>query len=273
MTTGVWLAEGPAAPVRAQQWWVLTSPLIAPAIRSGEVLTSVFAPIAFTASFYIPLKTVMMFSGNGFSSYAQYMMPIVILQGAAFTSVGAAFRSATDAVAGLDRRFGAMPIGAFVPVAARMSGNVFRLVIALIAALICGHVIGFRFCLDTAHTLGFLAFSLLIGITLTLAADVIGTVSRSPEATTQALVLPPLIFGMLSTGLAPASQFPDWIEPFVRNQPISQWVAALRALAGDTSGNADPVTWSLMIPPLLWALGILLICFPLALRLSSRRTR
>lgn len=271
MSTGAWLAEVRAAPVRAQQWWVLTSRLVTPAVKSGEVLTSVFAPAAFTASFYIPLKTVMMFSGNGFSSYAQYMMPIVIMQAAAFTAIGAAFRSATDAVAGLDRRFGSMPIGSLVPVVARMSGNVFRLAIAMTAALICGHIIGFRFCLDTAHTLGFLAFSMLIGITLTLGADVIGTVSKSPEATTQALVLPPLIFGMLSTGLAPASQFPEWVQPFVRNQPISQWVIALRALAGDTKGNAGEVSWSLMGPPLLWAFGILLVCAPLAVRLSSRK--
>ncbi|MET8648843.1 antibiotic transporter, partial [Nocardia aurea] len=109
------------------------------------------------------------------------------------------------------------------------------------------------------------------GVALTLGADVIGTVSKSPEATTQALVLPPLIFGMLSTGLAPASQFPDWIEPFVRNQPISQWSIALRALAGDPNGNAGEVSWALMGPPLLWAIGILVVCLPLAIRLSSRK--
>lgn len=165
------------------------------------------------------------------------MMPIVILQAAAFTAISAAFRSATDAVAGLNRRFGAMPINPFVPVAARMSGNVFRLVIALTTALVCGYVIGFRFRLDAAHTLGFVVFALLVGIALTLAADVIGTLSKSPEATTQALVLPPLILGMLSTGLAPAAQFPEWVQPFVRNQPVSQFVIALRALVSDTLGN------------------------------------
>ncbi|MEV0294629.1 ABC transporter permease [Nocardia sp. NPDC050710] len=271
MTAGAWLTDTRAAPFRVQQWWVLTSRLIVPSVKTGEVLTSVLAPAAFTASFYIPLNTVMMFSGNGFSSYAQFMMPIVILQAAAFAAIGAAFRSATDAVAGLNRRFGSMPIGALVPVGARMSGNVFRLLISLTAALVCGHIIGFRFRLDAMHTVGFLLFSLLVGVALTLGADVIGTASKSPEATTQALVLPPLIFGMLSTGLAPASQFPDWIEPFVRNQPISQWVAALRALAGDTKGNAGEVTWSLMGPPLLWALGIFVVCLPLAIRLGSRR--
>lgn len=271
MTAGTWLTDVRATPMRLQQWWVLTARLITPSVKTGEVMASVLAPAAFTASFYLPLKTVMMFAGTGFSSYAQFMMPIVVLQAAAFTAISAAFRAATDAVAGLNRRFGSMPVGPLVPVAARMSGNIFRLAIALVTALVCGHVIGFRFRLDTPHTLGFLLFAMLIGIVLALGADVIGTLSRSPEATSQALVLPPLIFGMLSTGLAPAHQFPEWVQPFVRNQPVSQFVIGLRALAGDTLGNAGTVNWATMGPPLAWAVAILAVCIPVTIRLSSRR--
>ncbi|MFI9407609.1 antibiotic transporter [Nocardia sp. NPDC052316] len=271
MTAGTWLTQTRATPVRAQQWWVLTTRLIVPSVKTGEVLASILAPAAFTASFYIPLKTVMTFASTGFSSYAQFMMPIVVLQAAAFTAISAAFRAATDSVAGLNRRFGSMPVGPLVPVAARMSGNLFRLAIALVTAVICGHAIGFRFRLDAVHTIGFLLFAMLVGLALMLGADVIGTVSRSPEATTQALVLPPLIFGMLSTGLAPAHQFPAWVQPFVRNQPVSQFAIGLRALAGDTVGNAGQVSWSLMGPPLAWAIGILALCIPLTVRLSSRR--
>ncbi|MFI6999800.1 antibiotic transporter [Nocardia sp. NPDC050175] len=271
MTAGTWLADVRATPDRARQWWVLTTRLIVPSVKTGEVLTSLLAPATFTAGFYIPLKTVMTFAGTGFSSYAQFMMPLVVLQAAAFTAISAAFRSATDSVAGLNRRFGSMPVGRLVPAAARMSGNVFRLALSLCAAIACGYVIGFRFYLDTAHTIGFLLLSMLIGTALTLGADVIGTVSRSPEAVTQALVLPPLIFGMLSAGLAPAHQFPAWVQPFVRNQPVSQFVLALRALAGDTLGNAGQVTWSLMGPSLAWTAAILILCIPLTIRLSSGR--
>ncbi|WP_324188412.1 antibiotic transporter [Nocardia higoensis] len=270
--SGAWVTELRAAPVRLWQWWVLTIRLITPAVKTGEILTSIVAPAAFTASFYIPLKTVMSFSGLGFSSYAQFMMPLVILQAAAFTAIGAAFRSATDAVSGLDRRFAAMPVARLIPFSARMSGNVIRLVIAQAAALTCGHVIGFRFRLDWPHTLGFVALGLLIGIAFTIGADVIGTASKSPETTTQALLLPPLILGMLSTGIAPAAQFPEWVQPFVRNQPVSQFATALRALAGDTQGNAGVVSWATMTPSLLWIGAILAIALPFAVRFAMRRS-
>ncbi|WP_280266469.1 ABC transporter permease [Nocardia wallacei] len=266
-----WQASMRAAPITVQQWWVLTTRLITPSVKTGEVLASVLAPAAFTASFYLPLDRVMSFSGTGFSSYGQFMMPIVILQAAAFTAISAAFRAASDAVSGLDRRFGTMPIGPLVPLAARMSGNIFRLLVALTAALACGHVIGFRFHLDAAHTLGFLLLAILIGVAFTLGADAIGTASKSPEATTQALVLPPLIFGMLSTGLAPAAQFPDWIEPFVRNQPISQFATALRALAGDTRADVGATSWPLLGPALLWIGAMVLVAVVFGIRLSRSK--
>ncbi|WP_245401189.1 antibiotic transporter [Nocardia albiluteola] len=254
-----------------RQWWVLTARLVVPALWSGEVLGSVFAPAAFTAGFYVPLNRVMSFAGTGFSSYAQFVMPLVILQGAQFTAISAAFRSATDAVSGLDRRFGAMPIAPLVPLGSRMSGNIVRLLIAEAAAVACGYLIGFRFRLDAAHTVGFLLLSLALGTMLTLGADAIGTAARSPEATTQALVLPPLIFGMLSTGLAPAYQFPHWIRPFVQNQPVSQFAVALRALAGDTGGNAGTISWSLLAPTLGWLVAGLALGAYFAVRLNSRR--
>ncbi|WP_040805394.1 ABC transporter permease [Nocardia concava] len=259
------------SPVALRQWWVLSRRTIVPAVRSGEMLTCLIAPAVFTAGFYIPLNRVMSFAGTGFSSYAQFMMPLVILQASAFTAISAALRAATDAAAGLDRRFTAMPVGGLVPVAARMSGSVVRLCISLAAAVVCGHVIGFRFRLDAAHTLGFLIFSLFIGIVFTLAADVVGTASRSPESITQILGLPPLILGMLSTGLAPVGQFPHWIQPFVRNQPVSQFVGVLRALAGDTRAHTAPVTLSLVGPSLCWMAVIIAICVPLAWRLNARR--
>ncbi|MFI6867095.1 ABC transporter permease [Nocardia sp. NPDC050406] len=272
MTAAVWLTNVRATPATLQQWWVLSVRLIVPAIKSGDILNMVFAPIVFTASFYIPLNRIMSFAGTGFSSYAQFMAPIVMLQAASFTAISAAFRASTDAVSGLDRRFDAMPIHPLVPTAARMSGNIFRLLVAVTSALIATHVIGFRFRLDAWHTLGFIGLTLLIGLAFCIGADVIGTVSKSPEATTQLLVLPPLILGMLSTGLAPATQFPQWVQGFVRNQPVSQFAYGLRALAGDTRGNAGAVTWSLMTPPLLWIAGIVAVSVLLTIRLNQRRS-
>ena len=139
-----------------QQWWVLTVRAITPTLRNGELLTQVAASIMFTVGFYIPLKQIMGVFAQGMSSYAQYLMPLIALQAIAFAAVSAAFRSATDSVQGINRRFKTMPIAPLTPLASRMSASMYRCSVALAVSLVCGHVIGFRFYGGVAHTVGIL---------------------------------------------------------------------------------------------------------------------
>ncbi|MFI9510090.1 ABC transporter permease [Nocardia sp. NPDC052566] len=254
------------------QWWVLTRRLIRPSWRNGELVTAVLAPTVFTLGFYVPLNMVMSVYGHGLSSYAQFLMPMIVMQAVAFCAISTSFRAASDARDGLTVRFGALPMAAAVPMAARITASLYRAAVALAAALVCGHVIGFRFYGSWWHTAGFVAFAVLVALALCLGADLLGGLMKSPEATTQALVLPQLILGMVSTGFAPAGQFPAWIQVFARNQPVSQFISAMRALAGDPSGHAGTVGWPLLGPALAWTLGLLLVFGAADLGVAARRS-
>jgi ABC-2 type transport system permease protein len=252
-----------------RQWWVLTIRVIAPTVRNGELLIALSLSAVFTASFYLPLKQIMATVVQG--SYAQYLMPVVALQAVFFAAMSAALRSATDSVHGINRRFGSMPIPAMTPMAARMSGNLYRCATALATAILYGHVIGFRFYRSASYTVGFCLLVLLIGITVSFVGDLIGIVSTNPEATTHILLLPQLILMMLSVGIQPAELFPGWIQPFVRDQFFSQFVYALHALAGDATGSAAWPNWSVVRPALAWLVGILAIAAPLYVVVLWRR--
>jgi ABC-2 type transport system permease protein len=254
-----------------QQWWVLTVRMITPTLRNGELLTQVAASIMFPVGFYIPLKQIMGPFAQGMSSYAQYLMPLIVLNAISFAAVSAAFRSATDSVRGINRRFKAMPIAPLTPLAARMSASMYRCSLALAVSLACGHVIGFRFYGGVAHTVGFCLLALLIGAALSLLGDLIGVANENPEATMPLMLLPQLIFGQLSVGLQPVERFPEWIQPFVRDQPISQFIYALRALAGDSTAAAGEVKWSVIGPALAWLVGLIVIVIPLHALVASRR--
>jgi ABC-2 type transport system permease protein len=254
-----------------QQWWVLTVRTITPSLRSGELLTQVAASVMFTAGFYIPLKQIMGHFLQGMSSYAQYLLPLIALQAIAFAGVSAAFRAATDTVQGINRRFRAMPIARLTPVAARLTASLYRCAIALTVSLVCGYVIGFRFYGGMAHTVGFCLLILAIGAAVSLIGDLIGAASDSPEATAPVILLPQLIFGQLSVGVQPVERFPKWIQAFVRDQPISQFVYALRALAGDSTPAAGAVTWSSIGPTLAWVVALITLVIPMHARVSSRR--
>jgi ABC-2 type transport system permease protein len=254
-----------------QQWWVLTVRLITPTLRNGEMLTQVGASIMFTAGFYIPLKDTMGAFIQGMSSYAQYLMPLIAIQAIAFAGVSAAFRSATDSVQGINHRFKSMPIAPLTPMASRMSASMYRCSVALTVSLVCGHVIGFRFYGSLAHTVGFCLLVLLIGAAMGLIGDLIGTANENPEATMPLMMPPLLILGLLSVGLQPFERFPSWIQGFVRDQPVSQYVYALRALSGDSTPAAGAVSWSVVFPAAIWPVGLIAILTPLHSLVAARR--
>jgi ABC-2 type transport system permease protein len=254
----------------AQQWWVLTVRMITPTLRNGELLTQVVGSIIFTIGYYIPLKQ-MMGAAQGMSSYAQYLTPLIVLQAIWFAAVSSAFRSATDSVQGINRRFKAMPIAPLTPLASRMSASMYRCSIALVVSVVCGHVIGFRFYGGVVHAVGFCLLALLIGAALAFIGDLIGIVAQNPEATAPVMLLPQVTLGLASVGLQPVERFPEWIQPFVRNQPLSQFVYGLQALAGDSTPAAPDLTWSVIGPALAWAAGLIVIAVALHALVSTRR--
>ena len=139
--------------------------------------------------------------------------------------------------------------------AARMSGNVYRCTVALASAIVCGHVIGFRFYGGIGNTIGFCALVLLIGVVVSVIGDLVGLLVPVPETTIHILLLPQITLMTLSVGFQPAELYPGWIQPFVRNQVFSQFVYALHALAGDATGSAATPTLSVIGPALLWLIG------------------
>ncbi|MFD4469413.1 ABC transporter permease [Rhodococcus sp. NPDC058505] len=244
------------------QWLALTGRNIRGMWTSGQLLIAVLAPAIFTIGFYLPLRLVMRFQGI---DYAQFVMAIIVLQAMAFTAISAAGKAALEAVNGMDARFKTMPIFAGVPLASRMSASFVHCTISLIAALAYGHIIGFRFQGGPANTVAFIGLSLTFAMTLSLAGDLIGTLSKSPVITSQALTIPQLILGMFSAGFIPVEQFPSWSQAFVRNQPVSQFAIAMRAIA---EGNA---TMDLIAPAIWWSIGLFVVIAPLTVWANVRR--
>ncbi|MEE2032185.1 ABC transporter permease [Rhodococcus chondri] len=251
-----------AEPSAVNQWSALTSRTLRTMARSGEFVLAVLAPFVFGLGFYLPLKFVMQLQGI---DYAQFLMPIIVLQSMAFTAISAAQLAAQEAATGLTTRLQTMPVFAVVPMMSRMASSLVRSVLSLIAAIGFGYLIGFRFSAGLGQAALFGATALVVSLVLCLGADAIGSLSKSPEATSQALTLPQLILGMLSCGFVPEEGFPEWIRPFVRNQPISQFSFAMRDMA------QDGVTWEVFFPTLLWLIGLSLVCVPLAVWANTRR--
>lgn len=235
----------------ARQWAVMTGRGVRSAARQGEFTIAVVMPVVFALGFYLPLRLIMADRGI---DYAQFLMPIIVLQAVAFTAVAAAQRATLDKLRGMSRRLASMPVHSLVPLASRMSTSLIRSVVSIAVALAFGALLGFAFDGGPGYAAAFIAFSLAVGLVLAIGADSLGLLARSPEATSQLLVLPQLVLGMLSTGFVPESGFPGWAQPFARNQPVSHFASVMRELAA-----GDP-TWATAQPALIW-LGALAVVF------------
>lgn len=243
--------EAPTTPVRTsgrRQWWALTLRGLGGVIRNGEIVLALVSPAFLAVCFYLPLRSIM--NQTPGMDYAQFLMPIITLQSISFVASSAAMRSSFDRTRGINTRFRTMPIALPVPAMARASTNIALLIVALFCATIVCLIMGWRPGGGVAGTIGLYALALAVGACVALVADALGMLASSPEATSQALALPLLILGMFSTGFVPEDRFPEWIAPFVRNQPVSQFAAAMRAI------NDGTASIEVVLPALWWCLGL-----------------
>lgn len=238
----------------------LTERSVLDTMRQGDLLFAILGPIAFFVCFNITLRMVIDTSGV---SYPQYILPVIVVQAMIYTAMTTADRAARDRLSGMGIRLRALPITALVPVAARMLASSIRAAVALAAAVGAGYAFGFRFS-GWIHTAAFVGIALVLSLALSLGADAMGSLAASVEAAGQTLLVPQMLLVMLSTGIAPAEAFPDWLGPFVRNQPVSQIANALRALAaGELKGET-------LVIALAWCGGLLVVFGAIAVRVQRR---
>jgi ABC-2 type transport system permease protein len=239
----------------------LTERVVLSTARDRDILFAVLAPVVTFIGFTAVLQNVI---DTGEMSYPQYVLPAVVVQAMLLGAMTTAERAAKDQRAGFGIRLRTLPISVAVPLAARMLYCLLRGTLALIAAVAVAYLFGFRMAGGLFYGAAFVVVALLLTLALSLGADATGSLGWRLDAASQLLLVPQLLLVLLSTGMAPAGAFPDWLEPFVRNQPVSQVTEALRGLAGGR------VVGSTVVVSLAWCAGMLLVFGALALRLQRR---
>lgn len=214
--------------------------------RNGEFVFALVSPVFFCVCFYVPLHK--RFENFGIN-YAQYITPVIILQACIFTALVATEVAGSDARAGMHSRLMSLPIPRIAPILGRMAWSAVRLLIALAGAVAIGYALGFRFQGTFADTVTFVVLVFVFGIALCLLTDAAGSLVKDSSSVAAMLMIPQLILVMASTGLVPIDSFPGWIQPFVRNQPLSVFSDGLRALS--TGGHLDAAAIA------AWSIGLL----------------
>ncbi|MEI8082383.1 MAG: ABC transporter permease [Actinomycetes bacterium] len=244
---------------------VLTERILRDTLRD-DLPFAVLAPAGNFVIFNLALRNVIDTGGIG---YPQYLLPVIIVQVTLLGALTTVDRAARDCQWELGVRLRTLPIPTLAPLMARMLYCLIRGTIALGATIAVGYAFGFRMFGGPGDLAAFIALVLVLTLALSLGSDAIGVrisgaaIGRTGGAS-QILLIPQMLLVMLSTGMAPLESFPDWLQGFVRYQPVSQVTETLRGLAAGHIA-ARSVTISLA-----WCIGMVVVFGAIAFRMQRR---
>ncbi|MEL6981145.1 MAG: ABC transporter permease [Actinomycetota bacterium] len=221
----------------------------------GTILGAVVFPVLFFALFNLVLRRIM--EARGFD-YRQLLPPTIVVQAMLFAAMASAYYVADDRRSGVIARFRSLPIHRSAPLVGRSVGDLSRAAVSAVIITGLGLATGMRFERGWIWALAFLGLALLFSLAVSLGMGLIGYSAPTPEAASSIASTPYLPLIMLSSGFAPVEDFPDWLEPVVRYQPVSATIDALRA----TTGRGDladtlplALAWCVGLGVLFAALG------------------
>jgi oleandomycin transport system permease protein len=199
------------------------------------------------------------------TDYLQFLLPGILGQTIAMASIGLGSNLNSDIEKGVFDRFRALPIGRSAPLVGAVMADIVRYLILLIITLGVGMIMGFRIHTSVGAAIGGIALSLGFALCFVWVSVFIGMKARTSGAVTglTMLIVMPLSFG--SNVFVPTNTMPGWLQDFVKVNPLSHLVAAVRALF--TGGPwATDVLWTLG-----WMAVLVIVFAPLAMRAYRKR--
>lgn len=219
-------------------------------------------PMVFLLGFWIIGQKL--FAEQGID-YLPYLLPIVNLQALYFAGLGSAIMLAKDIETGMMQRCRAMPISRVAVVAGLVLAYTVRGLLATMVLMAIATLLGFRFNGGPIAALGYLILVLTFTATCITGYSILALKLRNPTLVDAVAIIPYTPLLLMSNGFSPTENFPAWLQPVVRYQPVSVTCDALRALVSGSEGSLV-----LFGASLLWLGGLLIVLGIWSVRLYRR---
>jgi oleandomycin transport system permease protein len=197
--------------------------------------------------------------------YLQFLLPGVLAQTIAFGGAAIGVNLNTDIQKGVFDRFRSLPIGRAAPLFGAVLGDIVRYAVLCTVTLGFGYVLGFRAHTSVPEVLAACLIAIAFALCLSWISVFVGMIARTAGAVQgiMFLIVLPLSFG--SNVFVATSTLPGWLQAFVKVNPFSHLVSAVRGLTigGPVAGD---LAWTFV-----WMAGLLVMFVPLALIGYRRR--
>ncbi len=228
-----------------------------------DVVSATLQPILFVLIFrYVFGGAVTVPDPN----YANYLMPGILVQAVALTSMATAIGMAQDLHTGLIDRFRSLPMSRTSVLAARAVATIIRNIFVPGVVLIVGLLVGFRPQGDALGWLAALSLLLLFGLAISWVGVAFGLLVRSLESVQNISLTLVMPLTFLSSAFVPTQSMPTWLRIFADSQPMTLVINTVRSLL-----LAMPVGSGGWLA-LAWSIGIIMVFAPLAVWAYRRTT-
>ena len=203
-------------------------------------------------------------SGN-VHNYLPLIIPGILAMTVLTTAQVTGVQLREDMDKGVFNRFRSMPMSRIAPLAGALLADTIRYGIATVLTLVMGYILGWR----PGGGLGYLALGALLTVVVAWCISwifaFIGMIARTASSVQGIafLFLFPLTF--LSNAFIPIDTLPGWLQAFVKVNPISYLVSAVRELANHGIVGHD--FWYCLIG----AAAVVAIFGPLTVRAYMRK--
>ena len=233
---------------------------------------AVLLPLVFVLLFAYVFGSAIHVPGG---DYHAYLVAGIFAQSMIGTVPGIAVGVASDIRSGLMDRLRTLPINGASVIAGRTVAELVELIGGMAVTALCGLIVGWAphgSVLETAAAFGLL---LLMAFAVTWAGTFLGLLVRDPDGA-DGIAMTFIFPAMFLSGIfVPVGGLPAPLRQLAEINPLTSLATAVRELFHNPTGNV-PDVWTLQHPvvtSLLWALGLMAVFVPLAVRRYQRMGR
>lgn len=198
---------------------------------------------------------------TGGTSYVNYLTAGILIQMAAFGATTTSLSVANDLKKGIIERIKTLPIFGVGVIAGHVVGDLVRNTLSSIVMIGVAFLVGFKPMASFVEWLMILGILLIFTFAFSWLSAVMGLVAKSVEATQWIgfVFVFPLTFA--SSAFVPTAGMPAGLRYFAENQPVTHVIESIRSLMiGAPVGDHAKMA-------VIWCVGIILVCVPLAAHL------